>query len=222
MTLKPTDWSVVTAARWNRAILTPAGIRERVFGLGDGTVEVLVPIDLLAPPQVRLEGITVVANWDRLIVQPNPGHCSFSELDRARRLSTNALESLPETPLNAVGVNVVYSSDGPVEQLREALRSDLDERFFDSNYSFNGRTISRIVPWKDGAINLSIEENADQDIYTVKFNFERKSVERAHHLEWLEIPILEVQDQVTQILVTCLQIPEETIDDITTDTDIHG
>jgi len=81
MALNPEDWSVVTVARWNRAILTPAGIRQRLFKREEaGPVEVLVPIDLLAPPQVKLDNMTVVANWDRLTVLPEDGCCTFEQL----------------------------------------------------------------------------------------------------------------------------------------------
>ena len=60
-------------------------------------MEVLVPIDLLAPPQVKLDNMSVIANWDRLTVMPDDAYCSFEQLDRARELSVNALESLPES-----------------------------------------------------------------------------------------------------------------------------
>lgn len=215
MALKPIDWSVVTAGRWNRAILTPAGIQQRIFECPEGgALEVLVPIDLLAPPRVKMENVTVVANWDRLIVQPDPGYCSFEQLDRARQLCVNALESLPETPLSAVGYNVVYRSGEPMKGLRNVLGSELDESFFDADYSFDGRTVVRVIPWREGTINFSIEENADEDEYTVRFNFERKSVERDHHLAWLRIPIADVQQQVHTILTRCLHIAEGEIDDI--------
>ena len=215
MALKPIEWSVVTAGRWNRAILTPAGIQQRIFKhLEGGAIEVHVPIDLLAPPQVKIENMTVVANWDRLIVQPNHGHCSFEQLDYARRLCVNALNSLPETPLAAVGCNVVYQSDEPVQELRHVLGSESDDSFYDADYSFDGRTVARVIPWEKGAINLSIEENADKSKYTVRFNFERKSAERSHHLAWLQIPIEDVRQQVHKILTKCLRIAEGDINDI--------
>lgn len=210
MALNPTDWSVVTVARWNRAILTPAGICKRLFQReGEVPVEVLVPIDLLAPPQVKLDNITVTANWDRLFVAPDEGYCTFEHLDRARALSVNALESLPETPLGAVGYNVVYRSDQPVDQLRAALDSQADDSFFDLDYGFDGRTFARVIPWKEGKINLSVEENGEQDVYTIRFNFERKSVERSHHVAWLRVPINQVEDQVNRILTAGLKIPKE-------------
>lgn len=214
MSLAPTDWSVVTLGRWNRAILTPAGIRQRVFRLPpDGPVEVLVPIDLLAPPQVNLEDMTVVANWDRLFVRPKEV-CSFDLLDRARQLTVNTMESLPETPLTAVGYNVVYRSHEPVEELRNVLHSDVDESFLDHDYTFGGRTLARVIPWREGAINLSIEEDSQQEIYTVSFNFERKSVDRNHQIAWLQVPIEEARQQVHRVLTVVLGIAEESIHDV--------
>lgn len=215
MALNPIDWGVVTVGRWNRAILTPAGIAQRIFERQEpATMEVLVPIDLLAPPQVKLDNMTVVADWNRLNVLPDQGHCSFLNLDRARQLSVAALTSLPETPLGAVGCNVIYRSDKPVEELRSALDSQADERLFDLGYGFGGRTVARVIPWNDGAINFSIEEDAEQQVYTVRFNFERKSVERNHHLDWLQVPIEQLRGQVHRILTEGLNINEEELNDI--------
>jgi len=174
-------------------------------------VEVLVPIDLLAPPRVKLDNITVIANWDRLTVLPDDAHCTFEQLDRARELSVNALEELPETPLGAVGYNVVYRSDQPVDELRSTLDSQADVSFFDLGYGFDGRTLARVIPWNDGMINFSVEENADQDVYTIRFNFERKSVELSHHLAWLRVPIGQVEEQVRRILTEALKIAAEEI-----------
>ena len=213
MALKPREWSVVTAGRWNRAILTPAGIQQRIFKREDGgAIEVLVPIDLLAPPRVKLENMTVEANWNRLIVQPDL--CSFEQLNHARQLCVNALDSLPVTPLGAVGYNIVYRSDEPVQVLRNVLGSELDGAFIDAGYSFDGRTVVRVIPWKEGANNFSIEDNAEESEYTVRLNFERKSVERDHHLDWLRISITDVKEQVHKILTECLHIAKGEINDI--------
>ena len=74
-----------------------------------------------------------------------------------------------------------------------------------------------MIPWNDGTINFSVEENADQDVYTIRFNFERKSVERNHHLAWLRVPIGDAKKQVQKILTKALKIAAEEINDIRSD-----
>ena len=67
--LNPVDWSVVVAGRWNRAILTPAGIVQRVFKESpDIPMVIEVPIDMLAPPKIGLNDVSVVADWSRLVI----------------------------------------------------------------------------------------------------------------------------------------------------------
>jgi hypothetical protein len=54
MALSPERWSVVIIGRWNRAILTPAGIAKRVFGEPETKLmDVEVPLDGLSPYRVR-------------------------------------------------------------------------------------------------------------------------------------------------------------------------
>jgi hypothetical protein len=198
MSLVPIDWSVVIVGRWNRAILTPAGIGKRLFGLEEGTpLEVILAIDAIAPPRVAHEGITVVAGSDRLIVQPSK--CIFRDLERARLLARKALSELPETPVSAVGLNVKYNSSEPLEPLALLLESPWDNQLSDENYSIGERSISRSLSWNNGVINLSVSMNEDGE-QLVQFNFDFRSSEVAKQETWLATPIADVESEVKKLL----------------------
>ncbi|MBN2373783.1 hypothetical protein JXL19_08350 [bacterium] len=86
MGLNPYDWNVVVAGYWNRAILTPAGIARRLFGLEPNIpVMIEVPIDGLAPYRVTHEDLTVTAVMGRLTIYANTP--SFKILDSARAIA---------------------------------------------------------------------------------------------------------------------------------------
>ena len=199
MSLAPVDWSVVIVGRWNRAILTPAGIGTRLFGLKEGTpLEVMLAIDAIAPPRVGHEGIVVVAGSDRLIIQPST--CSFQELERARILARKALSDLPETPVTGVGVNIKYNSNVPLDPIVQIIESSWDNQLSDHSYSIREQAISRSLAWNDGAINLSVSMNEEGE-QLIQFNFDFRNAETAKHESWLAVPIEDIESESKKLLI---------------------
>jgi hypothetical protein len=176
-------------------------------------MEVHLPIDLLVPPIVKIEGMAVVADWGRLTIQPDV--CTFKSLDRARTLARGAIDDLQQTPLNAVGYNVVFRSRTPIAALRDLVGSPADALFADAGMIFSARSLGRQFPWNDGKINTSVNEEED-GAFVVRFNFDRSSPDIDHHRKWLDIPIEEVRSQTRRILIECMQIDEGDIHDIGT------
>jgi hypothetical protein len=209
MSLSPVDWSVVVVGRWNRSILTPAGIGKRLFGLAEGTpLEVMLAIDAIAPPRVSHEGIIVVAGEDRLIVQTHV--CSFSELDRARDLAKRALNDLPQTPVSGVGVNVKFKTEVPIDAITEVIGSPWDDQLSDHEYTIRGRAISRSLVWNDGSINLSVSMNGEGE-QLIQFNFDSQSPDVDGQCKWLSIPIAEIESEVNKLLTKTMSLSQEDI-----------
>lgn len=102
----PFDWNVVVVGAWNPAILTPLGIAKRLFGRDDAPIQVMVSVDGLAPIQVRYEGLVVVPSNSKLVV--SPVEPSPSALVEAAQVACKAINSLPDTPFLAAGVNLRY------------------------------------------------------------------------------------------------------------------
>jgi hypothetical protein len=107
MPIRAEDWNVVVVGFWNRAIYTPSGISRRLFGLSPTTpVQVLIPLDLPAPYQVRHEDLTVIVGSDRMIVQP--ARANYPGIASAMGIARRSLDDLPHTPFSAAGINLRF------------------------------------------------------------------------------------------------------------------
>jgi hypothetical protein len=208
MPLEPNDWSVVAVGHWNRAILTPKGIGTRLFHVAPDTpLNIAVPIDSIAPYRINHQGVTVSVARERLMVEPDDK--TFDGLRLAMSLSREALVSLPETPVSAVGINVRYVAAEPPPALRALIRSDWDDDLSDQGFQIAKSSIGRSVDWNGGSINISIIEDIDR--LRVEFNMEKRSEVHEDHVEWLTTDIAAIQDVVFRLLTTTMHAAPEDI-----------
>jgi len=201
MNLEPFDWNAVVIGYWNPAILTPRGIGRRLFELDENApLMVEVPLDGLAAHRVRYDDLTVIPETERLVVHaddPKWGH-----LDRAREIAARAIESLPETPLNAAGFNIRVRIKEPSDGLLTVLTSGVDDLLSDAGFAISSRSLRRSLKHQDGVLNLNI--HGAQEL-RVEINFHRKSSKRKDLTSWLRIPIGDVEDAVERIFKKVLQ-----------------
>jgi hypothetical protein len=183
MSAIPTDWNIVIAGSWNTAILTPEGVKTRLFGLDVGTpIEVLVPIDGRTPLQMKYNNINVQPASDRLIIspiEPNPD-ALIAAVDVAQR----ALTSLPETPLTAAGVNIRYSYESMPDALIESGVSTIDDKITDEGHKTLQKKLARKIKWEEGVLNLEITESNDSSGLVV-FNYHRDTEHHRELSEWV-------------------------------------
>lgn len=209
MAITPHDWSVVIVGQWNPAILTPSGIARRLFQLDQSTpVEVAISLDAIAPPRVTHAKINVIAGKEHLIIHPTQS--SYQELSRAMAIGVQAIKSLPETPLQAAGVNVRFTADPQLESLQAIMESaTLDSYISDKGLEISGRTIARAINWGDHKINFSIE-GTPAGAFEILFNFEVQSTEGFRHIDLLQTDLSKIRNQVNEFISECLDIdPEE-------------
>lgn len=187
MSFQPKEWNVVIVGYWNLAILSPAGIAKRLFQLDDTPVEVLVPLDGMAPIQVKHESISVVPSQKQLIVTTTTHNAATFNL--AKGIAATALRNLPETPVQGVGVNFRFVTE-PGETANELLnlfQHESDNRLSDADFEIVSRSMGRSVRWNDGVLNVSLSEAAGEP-YQLLFNFELKSTDNAALTAWVERP----------------------------------
>jgi hypothetical protein len=183
MATLPVEWNVVIVGAWNLAILTPDGIRKRLFEAPDGThVDVQVAIDRPAPHRVHYNGLTVTPASNMLIVSVD--NCDLRSLKEASTLAQKALDSLPETPLSAAGINFRYTIEELPDELLALIETPIDGSFSDANYTIMRRSIQRGLSVPPGMINLELSQ--DQGTAgTLLLNFHLDSQERSHLGPWL-------------------------------------
>lgn len=208
MALEPYNWNIIIVGYWNRAILTPQGIATRLFGLSPETpIEIEVPIDTLGPFRVTHDQMTVSVQLNRLVIEP--AQCEFQELQRAKEIARQSIDGLPETPLDAVGINVRYRSQEPNDALIAILANQWDNDISDQDFQIRGRNISRSLDWNDGKINVSVSQTDAES--KVVINIERTSKVKDDHLAWLDRDIDKIREVVRQIAIQTLHIQEEDI-----------
>lgn len=198
MAVSPTDWNVVVAGFWNPAILTPAGIAKRLFGLPEGTpILVEVPMDQLLPYRVKHEGVTITAEMGRLtIVTDTP---NFNSLQSAMAIAARAIHELPETPFSAAGFNVRYKLDDAPDQLLTSTTPPIDGTISDAGFAIESRSIKRSLTFNAGILNLEIQSLKNSEV-RIEFNFHRQERDKARLIEWLTTPIDEVKATVGKIM----------------------
>lgn len=205
MNVEKVDWNVVVAGFWNPAILTPAGIARRLFGLPEGTpVLVEVSTNGVAPYRVKHDNLTVTAEMGRLVV--NADAPTYELLDCARKAAAKAIKGLPDTPLTAAGYNVRVQINDPQDALLSAAGCPLDNLISDAGFTIGTRILHRSLEMEIGSLNLSIQQDAN---VRVELNFHLQSADPKKLTDWLEYPINEVEKKVSSVMEKVFQVSME-------------
>lgn len=201
--IKSVMWNTVVAGKWNPAILTPKGIAEHIFNKTDDTpIEVLVPLDAMGPPRVRIEGFFVSANFDRLVIDCEKNN--WESLEKSRDYCCNAINALPKTPVSAAGFNIRYEIEEPTDGFLELLKPPLDDSISDNQIEIVKRETRRALVWKGGTINLHIVKQKSSN-YIILLNFDMKSIDNISLKDWLNIPIETVKAMTKTIMCSVLK-----------------
>lgn len=206
-------WDAVVLGNWNKAILSPAGIAQRLFRLESSIpVEVMVPMAGLEPFKVRYRNTIISADWDRLVVSTETP--SLTSLIKVMKIAAHAIDELPKTPLAAAGFNLKYELEDPPEEFLDLMKCSLDICLSEGQFEIASRGSRRALKWKKGKINLDIMLS-DDGKYTILFNFDRRSNKPEELIEWLntnEDDIKGVVERLCGVLqIPCSIMPEESV-----------
>ena len=210
MAFRPEKWIVVIVGRWNRSILTPGRIGNKILELDDPQqLLVAVPLDGVSPYQVKHPRQSIVVSADESRLRIHVERQDYTSLAQAMAAGVKALEWLPETPVTAAGFNVNFHASEPVPNLALLLQSSVDARLSDLEYEVVARRVVRSVPFGDGRLNLTFSGEGDGS--TFECNFHRASTNTNELKEWLRTPVEDVERTVTRLLETLeLEIQETT------------
>lgn len=198
--LRPFEWNVVVAAAWNMAILTPDGIRRRVFGdEQNNPIQIQVPLDGMGPVRVRLHGLVAMVQPNALIVEADEP--TYENLGRAMQAAARAVESLRETPFSGVGINVRYRLETLPTATAAVIRTPLDQALSDADFNIAARQLRRALDFNDGRINLIFIEDGEGGA-VVQQNFHRDTTSPEEVGQWLALRPEQIQDQVRRIMAT--------------------
>ena len=199
MMIRPVDWSVVIAGRWNRAILTPAGIAKRLFGIDNASqIRVAVPLDGVSPYQVRHpeHGIVAMTDDNRIIILATRN--TYENLKHAMAAGVNALRELPVTPVTAAGFNVNYFSEGITTEIAGLFEAVIDKTVSELGKPVRARSITRSLEYGRGVLNFTL--SLDQAGFKLQCNFNLDSKNDEELKTWLQSPLGEAEVIVGQIV----------------------
>jgi len=180
---EPSVWNVVVNGAWNTAILSPDGVRKRLFQLADGTpIELQVAIDRPGHFRISHDGLAVIPTSSRLEVAVANGN--RADLRRAAAICQQAIAELPETPVTAAGVNVRFNFDDLPDDVLARVRAPLDDGLAHTGCEIVNATISRAVTFHDGVVNLTVSHSPEGN-GTLRFNFRRDSKDPRELSTWV-------------------------------------
>ncbi len=203
MILEQYDWNVIIIGYWNRAILTPIGIGKRLLGLDQSTpLAVEVPMNGMGPTRVKYDNITISPEARRLVISADMA--TLDNFDRARKIGVKAIESLPETPLNAAGFNIRVKIENIPDDIVIASKTEIDNRLSDASMIIKKRRFTHTVSHKEGVLNITIYLEKE---LRVELNFHRQSDVNEELISWLSMPIEDVKKTITEVFDKILHIP---------------
>jgi hypothetical protein len=203
MELEAFSWNVVIVGYWNRAILTPKGVAQRLFELPEGSgIEVFIPVDLLESHKVKHGGIIVKVDDRQLFIETETP--SYETINRAMQIGCRALQKLPETPVLAAGFNIRYKIKECPSFLDEITASSLDAKLSDIGCEIVSKALVRRVHLKDdllkkGILTLSVQKD-EKGAIKIELNFHRDSKLTKDLIEWLSISAENLEEQVSSVL----------------------
>src|SRR5262245_31244008 len=103
-------WNIVVTGFWNRLIFTPEWVVPRLFT--EPQLETLVALLPVLPLIYRVDQVALEVTTTRLVFRPRQLDNEAS-LARAETMARTIIEALPETPLQAVGINFSFKEDDP-------------------------------------------------------------------------------------------------------------
>ncbi len=169
MPTTPTNWSIVVAGAWNLAILTPDGIRKRLFELPERTsINIEVAVD--RPGLFRVLHDQLAVSPSARALEITVQQSDLNTLLLAGTIATRAVTSLSETPLTGAGINMRYVMTPITERFDELCKAALDDVLSDANETIVSRVTRRSLALDKGVLNIELMRQSDHEA-EVAFNF---------------------------------------------------
>ena len=174
MRRNPDGWNIVLAGYWNRMIFIPEWVIPRLFPGPELETRVsLLPVLPLiySDPVAAME-----VSETRLVFRPRIFNDDASLL-RAEAMAHTVLQALPETPVQAVGVNFSYEERLPPNHLT-AIFNDMDDvELGQQEWVIAERMLTRRLSRHGEALNLTMTSNGE--VVRFDFNFHKEVTNNA-------------------------------------------
>lgn len=176
MRRRPEGWNIVLAGFWNRMIFTPEWVAERVFGQNDfETYVALLPV---LPVVFKGPSVSMEVSLARLLFRPRKP-ADEAHLSSAEEMARKVLSALPETPMQAIGVNFSYIEDFPSDSLRAVFNDNDPKELAEMGWAINERKVVRRLTRRDDTLNLAMTYDGNTVTFDLNYHMDTSSNEAA-------------------------------------------
>lgn len=153
MKRKADAWNIVLAGFWNRMIFAPEWVSPRLFP--EPHIETLVALLPVMPLIYQDPEVAMEISGSRLIFRPRQP-AKDKVLLRAEEMARKVLKDLPETPVQAVGVNFGFREDYPPAHLLSMFNASDDDDLAQGGWKLEDRKIVRRLQREGETLNLTL------------------------------------------------------------------
>ncbi len=167
MHTKPDGWNIVLAGFWNRMIFTPEWVGSRLFDR-NAQIETVVALRPVLPIVYRDNQIAIEISAVRIV-------CRARDLDneaalrRSGAVAQEILKSLPETPIQGVGINFAFRDAASFGSLLDLFKFPDSARFAEAGWETGETKIVRQLSHDCVTLNLAL--TYDKDGVDIECNF---------------------------------------------------
>jgi hypothetical protein len=159
-------WSIVLAGFWNRSLFLPEWVGPRLFP--EPGLEVEIALLPALPVIYRDQQVSMEISWGRLVFRPL-NLADDAVLLRVEGMARSMLQALPETPVQAVGINFGYREQIPPGHVL-AMFNDVDDgELGQQGWSISERKMTRRLT--RGGDSLALTMTYNDESVDFDFNF---------------------------------------------------
>lgn len=165
-------FGLVAVGGWNKQIFTPDWLKAHVCDNRDSKIEIAVPVNnLSAPIRLSFEGVYFFIDSNRLDIKPQT--CDPETLNKCTIYLKRILDLLNHTPVNSLGINCSFISDGDNKEIEEKfIFGDLAHLNADE-YKIESTEIKRSFSCKDeSTLNFNVLLSGEDAITSFNYHWE--------------------------------------------------
>ncbi|WP_419660491.1 uncharacterized protein Dvar_08510 [Desulfosarcina variabilis str. Montpellier] len=163
--------SVIIVGKWNRYILTPEWVAEKIFN--NEELEVQLPINRpeLAPRYKSPDNIFFLPAVHKCQFMAQEPH-SDEKLARMSSCVRSLVTILEHTPVTALGVNIVFEEESHNFDMLELFDLADSDRCAEAGLSTNKTEIKRQFSFENHVLNLNIIYTQDKVLFDFNYHYE--------------------------------------------------
>lgn len=161
------EWNIIVAGSWNLAILNPDWVSKKIFETNELDVDLL--IDNFRP-QIRYKHEKVILAPESSRVTVGCTETTEAAIEQAEAACLRLIDSLPVTPLSAVGINVGFFEDNPSGHLLDGFNFKDNFKYAENGFEVATSEILRSISLPDCTLNFRVRQEADGNV-SFHFNF---------------------------------------------------